>query len=122
MTELRNYSRIPFHTTATILWAQEKFPCELVDLALRGALLQTKDELPIETGARAKVEIELANSELKLTFGVELIHCEQNQYGFLFIDADDESLAHLRRLLELNLGDGEQVDREFIHWLQHSDH
>jgi hypothetical protein len=24
--------------------------------------------------------------------------------------------------LELNLGDGEQVEREFVHWLQHPDH
>ncbi|MFO7811899.1 MAG: PilZ domain-containing protein [Pelovirga sp.] len=122
MTELRNYRRIPFHTTATIIWAQEQFPCELIDLALRGALLQTHHEVPIKVGERARVEIELANSQLKLSFGVELIHREQNQYGFLFIDADDESLAHLRRLLELNLGDDEQVDRELIHWLQHSDH
>ncbi|MBD1401207.1 PilZ domain-containing protein [Pelovirga terrestris] len=122
MTELRNYRRIPFHTTATIVWAQEQVPCELIDLALRGALLQTHHEVPIEIGARARVDIDLANSEVKLTFGVELIHREQNQYGFLFIDADDESLAHLRRLLELNLGDGEQVDREFVHWLQHPDH
>ena len=122
MTELRNYRRIPFHTTATIILAQEQFPCELIDLALRGALLQTHNEVPIEIGARARVDIDLANSELKLTFGVELIHREQNQYGFLIIDADDDSLAHLRRLLELNLGDGEQVEREFVHWLQHPDH
>ncbi len=122
MSELRNYRRIPFHTTATIIWAQEQFPCELIDLALRGALLQTHHEVPIKVSERARVEIELANSQLKLSFGVELIHREQNQYGFLFIDADDESLAHLRRLLELNLGDDEQVDRELIHWLQHSDH
>jgi hypothetical protein len=121
MTELRNYRRIPFHTIATIHWAQDKFPCELVDLALRGALLQIDDEVPIKIGARAQVEIELANSELKLTFGIKLIHRDQNQYGFLFIDADDESLAHLRRLLELNLGDGEEVEREFVHWLQHPD-
>lgn len=121
MTELRNYRRIPFHTTATIVWAQEQFPCELIDLALRGALLQTHHEVPIKVGARARVDIDLANPELKLTFGVELIHRERNQYGFLFIDADDDTLAHLRRLLELNLGDGEQVEREFVHWLQHPD-
>ena len=122
MTELRNYHRIPFHTTATILMDQRQFSCELIDLALRGTLLQTDEEVSLSIGERAQVKIALANSELKLTFGVELIHRAQNQYGFLFIDADDESLAHLRRLLELNLGDDEQVEREFIHWLQHPHH
>lgn len=119
MTDLRNYRRIPFTTTATLLYDQRRVSCDLVDLALRGALLQTADAVSLSIGARAQVEIELASSELKLTFGAELIHHEQDQYGFLFIDADDESLAHLRRLLELNLGNSEQVDREFIHWLQH---
>jgi len=122
MTDLRNYRRIPFTTTATILLGHRRLVCELVDLALRGTLLQTDEEVSLSIGECAQVEIELASSELKLTFEVELIHRAQNQYGFLFIGADDESLAHLRRLLELNLGDGEQVDREFVHWVQHPHH
>lgn len=122
MTDLRHYRRIPFTTTATVILDHRRLVCELVDLALRGTLLQTDAEVSLKIGERAQVEIELANSELKLTFGVELIHREQNQYGFLFIAADNESLAHLRRLLELNLGDDEQVEREFIHWLQHPHH
>jgi len=118
MANLRNYQRIQFQTTATILVDEQKITCEVIDLALRGALLQTRDSLPLKTGEKVQVNIELPDSELLLAFGAELIHHEQHQYGFLFIDADVESLAHLRRLLELNLGDGEQVDREFIHWLQ----
>jgi len=117
MANLRNYQRIPFQSTATILVDQQPIVCEVIDLALRGALLQTRDPLPIKIGEVVQVKVELPDSDLKLTFGAELIHHEQHQYGFLFIDADVESLAHLRRLLELNLGDGEQVDREFIHWL-----
>ncbi len=117
MSNLRNYQRIRFQTTATILVEQQHIVCEVMDLALRGALLQTEDPLPIKIGACIQIKIELPDSDLKLTFGAELIHHEQHQYGFLFIDADVESLAHLRRLLELNLGDGEQIDREFIHWL-----
>lgn len=122
MTDLRNYHRIAFATTATILMDHRRLVCELVDLALRGTLLQTDEVISLGIGERAQVEVELAGSQLKLTFGVKLIHREQNQYGFLFIDADDESIGHLRRLLELNLGDGEQVDREFVHWLQHPHH
>lgn len=120
MTDLRNYHRIPFTTTATILLDHRRLVCELVDIALRGTLLQTDELISLKVGERALVEIELVGSQLKLTFGVELIHREQNQYGFLFIDADDESIAHLRRLLELNLGDSGQIDREFVHWLKHS--
>ncbi|MFO7766067.1 MAG: PilZ domain-containing protein [Pelovirga sp.] len=119
MTEMRNYRRIPFHTSAALLYDDRQLECELVEIALRGTLLETVEDVALHVGDRARVQIELPNSELKLTFGVELIHQQNNQYGFLFVDADDESLAHLRRLLELNLGDGEQVDREFIHWLQH---
>ncbi len=122
MTEMRNYRRIPFHTTATILHDEHLSDCELVEIALRGALLETKEDIPLLIGDRAQVQIELPNSELSLTFGVELIHRRENLYGFLFVDADDESLAHLRRLLELNFGDAELAEKEFVHWLQHPDH
>ncbi len=47
MTEMRNYRRIPFHTTATILHDEHLSDCELVEIALRGALLETKEDIPL---------------------------------------------------------------------------
>lgn len=122
MTEMRNYRRIPFHTTATILHNEGHSNCVLVEIALRGALLEAKEDIPLLIGDRAQVQIDLPDAELNLTFGVELIHRREHQCGFIFVGADDGSLAHLRRLLELNFGDAELAEKEFVYWLQHPDH
>ena len=119
MTEQRNYRRIAFHTTAEVLFEDRQSACDLLEIALRGTLVRIAEDIGLKIGERGQIRIGLPNSELNLTFGIELIHRQEDVCGFLFVDADDESLAHLRRLLELNFGDGEEVDREFMHWMQH---
>ena len=122
MTDQRHYQRIPFCTKVDLLLEDRQLTCDLVDLALRGVLIKASETISLPIGKRAHIRINLSESDLNLTFGGELIHRKDNLYGFLFVDADDESLTHLRRLLELNLGDDEEVERELIHWLQHPRH
>lgn len=117
MVEQRNYRRIPFHTQANILTRDATFSCELVDLALRGALLQSTQEVPLKIGDQVEIRIVLADPALVLHFSTELVHQQKDLYGFLFVTADDETFTHLRRLLELNFGDAEQAQQEFVHWL-----
>lgn len=119
MTDQRHYRRIPFQTEAEILFAEHRSVGDLVEIALRGALVRIADQPSLQVGDQGQIRIGLSNSDLSLSFGVELIHRQDTLYGFLFVDADDASLAHLRRLLELNIGDGEEVDRELSYWLQH---
>lgn len=120
MNEQRNFRRIPFHTEAVLKIEGTGYPCELVDLALQGALFKTEQQLPIATSQQAEIGIALSSSELKLEFTGELIHQRGQFYGFIFVAEDATTMGHLRRLLELNIGDGEEVDREFLHWLKKS--
>ena len=48
----------------------------------------------------------------------KLAHQEENHYGFVFQSEDLDTFAHLRRLLELNLGDSEIVDHELTDWMK----
>ena len=120
MNEQRNYRRIPFHTEAELNIADTAYKCDLVDLALQGALFKTDQELPLEIGSQCQLTIVLPSSDLTMEFGGELIHRRGQFYGFIFVSEDVVTMGHLRRLLELNFGDGEQVDQEFIHWLKRS--
>lgn len=120
MNEQRNYRRITFHTEAELYIDKTSYPCELVDLALQGALFKTEQELPLTTGQQVEIKISLASSELTLEFTGELIHQRGSFYGFIFVSEDASTMGHLRRLLELNIGDGDEVDREFLHWLKKS--
>lgn len=118
MTNQRQYRRIPFHADAEVRIAATPYPCELLEIALRGALIQSPQPLPITIGEPAEIKIVLADNQLELNFAAELIHHNDDQYGFLFAAEDVDTLAHLRRLLELNLGDAEEVEQELAHWLK----
>lgn len=118
MTEQRNYRRIPFQTEAELNIAETPHQCELIDLALQGALFKTEQDLPLEIGNRCQMTIALPASDLTMKFTGELMHHRGQFYGFIFVSEDVVTMGHLRRLLELNIGNGDEVDREFFHWLK----
>jgi len=118
MTEHRNYQRINFSTEAAVEIADKSYRCDLVDLALQGALFKSGKELPIAIGDQAVLKIYLTDSDIRMEFTGELLHQHGAYYGFLFVAEDIESMGHLRRLLELNFGDAEQAEDEFRHWLK----
>ncbi len=118
MSEHRSYRRISFRTEADIDIDNTAHRCELVDLALQGALFKSSKPLPLSLGALVPLSIYLPDSAVRMEFTGELIHQNGGYYGFLFITEEAESMAHLRRLLELNFGDAEQVEEEFKHWLK----
>ncbi|MEA3363694.1 MAG: PilZ domain-containing protein [Thermodesulfobacteriota bacterium] len=118
MTEQRNYRRINFKTEADISIDNDVFRCDLVDLALQGALFRSERELPLSLGKQVPVNIFLPDTSVRMKFVGELIHQNGNFYGFIFTSEDAESMGHLRRLLELNFGDSEQAEGEFSHWLK----
>jgi len=120
MSEQRNFRRLNFQTEADISVADQRMTCELVDLALQGALFKSEQNLPVTIGSSYALTISLPASDLTMEFNGELIHQRGHFYGFLFLSEDAETMGHLRRLLELNFGDGEEVDREFLHWLKKS--
>jgi len=118
MTEQRNYRRINFKTEADISIDSGIFRCDLIDLALQGALFRYERKLPLSLGSRASLSIYLPDTSIRMKFIGELIHQNGNFYGFIFTSEDSESMGHLRRLLELNFGDAEQAEGEFRHWLK----
>ena len=118
MTEQRNYRRIDFLTEADIRIDKDIYRCDLVDLALQGALFRSERELPLSLGRQVPINIYLPDTSVRMKFTGELIHHSGNFYGFIFTGEDSESMGHLRRLLELNFGDAEQVEGEFFHWLK----
>ena len=118
MSDQRQFHRIPFETVALVTHAGHGHACDLSDLALQGALFNAPDGLPIILGDRCSLSIFLPATDQTLEFRGELVHQHGDDYGFRFTKEDGNSMIQLRRLLELNFGDAEQIDREFDHWLK----
>jgi len=120
MNEHRHYRRIDFRTEADIYIHDHIYRCDLVDLALKGALFRTEQPLPLVLGQQARLSIYLPDTAIRMEFIGELIHQQASFYGFMFASEDSESLGHLRRLLELNFGDSQLAENEFNDWLKNS--
>lgn len=113
----RRFRRISFEAQATVGAGHNFRVCELIDLAMKGALLATDKPLPIVLGERCSLCITLPGGPISLEFTAELIHHEEDHYGFKFIGEDLATLTHLRKLIELNTGDAEATRSELAAWL-----
>ena len=110
----RHFSRVPFDCADTTITAGDStWQTQLVDICLNGALLVRPMDWNPAVGSECRVEIRLNGDDAIITMMKAFVaHCEDDRVGVRSGTIDIESIAHLRRLVELNLGDPELVNRE----------
>ncbi|MEA3465009.1 MAG: PilZ domain-containing protein [Thermodesulfobacteriota bacterium] len=120
MTEKRHFERVKFVEQASVQVGKSTLPCKLIDISLKGSLLQfTEGDIPeLNTDQDCLISLQLEGSDIVLEFHASATHCQQNTIGFHFTSMDSDSMLHLRRLLELNTGDTEEIDRELSYMLK----
>jgi hypothetical protein len=110
--ERRDFSRISLRRPSALRLGQRSLPCELVDVSLRGALVRAQSEPVAVEGQRCDLLIQLDQGPATILMRGEVAHCAGHEVGVRCREVDLESAAHLRRLVEVNLGDGRLLDRE----------
>ncbi|UZE29913.1 PilZ domain-containing protein [Pseudomonas asplenii] len=107
----RRFKRIAFDAITTLSQGGTVWSAQLVDLSLKGLLVQQPGNWPAGLSGIFLVDIRLAkNAHVKMD--AELVHVDHHQLGFKCLHIGLESIQHLRRLIELNLGDEEELERE----------
>jgi PilZ domain-containing protein len=122
MPEHRLFHRIRFVVKTDIEINGKSCEAVLVDISLKGALITFPDELHPETGLPCQLTIHLDDSDIKLTFSGEVIHTHENLTGIKFTLIDLDSMIHLRRLLELNSTNPDQVRSELNSLIGQEEH
>jgi len=112
--EKRLFSRVPFDCDDTMVTAGDStWQTQLVDICLNGALLVRPEDWNPAIGSECKVEIRLSGGDATITMmQASVAHCHDDKVGVRSEAMDLDSISHLRRLVELNLGDPELVHRE----------
>jgi len=113
----RRFRRIPFEADVTVSHDRSGWTGELLDVAMKGALVGMPTPLPITLGTVCRLCITLPGSPISLDFEAILVHREDDHYGFKFVSEDLVTLTHLRKLIELNTGDVETTRCELAAWL-----
>jgi PilZ domain len=117
-TEKRHFSRIPFITDAHLVSAEGSWKVQLMDISLKGILAEMPDDWHGKVGAHYLIELLMENEEATIRMEVSVMHTEAQQAGFRCEHIDLDSISHLRRLVELNLGDSDMLNRELTELLR----
>lgn len=113
-TEHRHFTRIPFNASATVINSRtgHKFMAELIDISFKGVLISKPDDWQGVNGEHFTVHLQLAGEEVQINLAVIEVHSEADHIGFKTDHMDLDTATHLRRLVELNLGDESLLERE----------
>lgn len=112
--ERRQHTRIAFHSPAELVFLERTIDVVVLDLSLKGALISLPADTTIENYSVCMLHVHLNGPELSDNISMEtrVAHAEGGRAGLLCLTIDIDSVTHLRRLVELNLGDPKLLERE----------
>lgn len=108
----RRFSRIAFDTKVQLISAERTWVSQLVDVSLKGMLVTTPRNWEGKVGDHYLAEIIMGDDETVIRMEVSVTHVSKNNIGFHCELIDLDSISHLRRLVELNIGDAGILSRE----------
>lgn len=112
MDNRRQYTRVLFSTPATLLVNEQHQACELLDVSLNGVLISHPNGIKADKHQSAELNFTLPGSNINIMMAVEISHIEPLHIGLHCTHIDIDSITHLKRLVELNLGNDALLHRE----------
>ncbi|UUY10103.1 PilZ domain-containing protein [Pseudomonas sp. J452] len=110
-SERRRFQRIAFDAATELTQGERRWTVELHDLSLKGLLVKRPRDWNGDPDQAFNATITL-DSDTRLHLEVVLTRTRDELLGFVCRHIDLESISHLRRLVELNLGDESLLERE----------
>ena len=112
---LRHFSRIPFDAQVLMHLHDRTISVHLIDIAFKGALVQTTTSQALAVQEKCRLVLPLAEDGETITMAGRIVHLEQRLVGIECLEIDVASLTELRRLMMLNSGDAQRMNRELSH-------
>ncbi|MFD2179831.1 PilZ domain-containing protein [Veronia pacifica] len=112
MRERRKFSRVVYHAKAVVCQDENTWPSSILDLSLKGALLEKPENWEQTDTASFELCFCLHDSDIELFMDVTLVDEDEHHLRFKITHVDIDSASHLKRLIELNVGDHNLLRRE----------
>lgn len=109
--ERRRFQRITFDAPTEIVQGARYWSAELHDVSFKGLLVKRPAQWSGDPDHPYEVNIRLAEDAC-VKMEVVLTRTQSDLLGFVCRHIDLDSISHLRRLVELNLGDQSLLERE----------
>jgi hypothetical protein len=112
MENRRQFTRILFSIKAELSVEGNIYPVSIHDISLNGALVTAVKSEQSLKGKLGTLTFFLSDEESEVTMHIAVVHEQDDETGLQCNAIDIDSVTLLRRLVELNLGDSEQLDKE----------
>jgi hypothetical protein len=98
------------HHTRIEITTEGRATVHVVDVSLKGALVQLPKGAQVEAGEPCLLSLKLGDVVVKMA--AEIAHLDGQDAGLRCAAIDLDSITHLRRLVEMNLGNAKLAERE----------
>jgi hypothetical protein len=82
-----------------------------LDISLKGLLVEHPQKIIIRPEDLCTIKL-ILGEDIAIDMQAKVTHTDDSHLGLQWVDIDLDSLTRLRRLLELNSSDPEEVNRE----------
>lgn len=113
MEDKRLFTRIQFDADAHLQSADHGWDTHVIDISLHGALVAQPDSCEVTPGAAVTLTLTLSDQQTRITMHGHARYVHAGRVGIECEQLDVDSASHLRRLVELNMGDQLLLEREF---------
>jgi hypothetical protein len=107
----RRFHRVGHDAWATLSLAGKAWTCTVQDLSLKGCLVRLDAPWQVAANETYQLSIHLTYA-IRIDMAVQLSHQEGALVGLRCVAIDPDSIAQLKRLVELNLAAPDLLDRE----------
>jgi|GEM_PF-86101 len=114
--ERRRFHRIDFDARVEIAQGDSHWQAQLLDISLKGVLLTKLGHYQLSSTETLLVKIILSD-QTSIDMITQAVHQTVDQVHLACMSIDIDSISHLRRLIELNLGDADAAERELCELL-----
>jgi hypothetical protein len=113
----RFFWRTAFHAPARLSTPDGDQSVQLVDISLKGVLLHTQPHWHAAKGTKVQLFVSLA-ADAQMSMWCTAAHVDGVRLGLRCDNIDLDSITHLRRLVELNVGDHHILERDLACLIQ----
>ncbi len=111
VTDRRQFWRAHFRSAVQLATAGYSIEADLLDISLKGALIEVPAGWTGSLGDPFQLLLNLA-AETEISMSTAVSHIDGRRIGLRCESIDLDSVTHLRRLVELNSGNPDLLDRE----------
>jgi hypothetical protein len=112
-TERRQFWRSGFHSPANVSLLGRDHRVRVLDVSLKGALIEHAGDWVARAGQPCHLRIELAPDAV-IVMESQVAHIDGKHIGLRCDKIDLDSITHLRQLVERNAEDPRVLDRDLV--------